>query len=379
MRVLACLVGLLLLPLALAALILGSPSSLSPSGWLTALSLLGLSAGMLSAPLRKARRRGLTRASALLLLAVFLVRTGTARQGKTVRIVAGDDPHGRLIDRLIEERDLALPAARALAWTRLFPPSETSGLESSMRRRYDLLGQEEGSVPSPVLGTYLGVGHGEDFDMLVIEDLATRGSDTTVVFLHGYAGSFTLPCYEVARAARRAGASTVCPSTRWQGDFWSPDGERRVREVATRLRGAGKSRLVLAGLSNGGIGASRLLPRMPGLFEGAILISGADAGAPPPGIPALVIHGERDTMTSASAARAYASHSRGQYVSLKGNHFAWLEEADRIESIVAAFLARLWPPPSGSASRALLTRGAIPRRGITAPPGGTSATAPTRR
>src|SRR4029077_9562922 len=112
------------------------------------------------------------------------------------------------------------------------------------------------------------------FDAIVIErarDAAPARS--AVVFLHGFAGSFTLECWLVARAADAIGAITVCPATVLSGRWGDRDGERTLRATLDFLRARNIRRVYLAGLSNGAAGAAALAPRFAGSLAGLILIS----------------------------------------------------------------------------------------------------------
>jgi pimeloyl-ACP methyl ester carboxylesterase len=155
-----------------------------------------------------------------------------------------------------------------------------------------------------------------------------------MVFLHGYGGRFALPCWQLARAA---GLLTACPSIGVEGDWWSPDGERAVRQAIADLREAGFARVILAGLSNGATGVARLAPRLG--IDGVILISGADPSASPPRVPALVVQGKNDAMSSASRARAYAKKAHAQYVELDAGHFAMLLKSEDAERAIHNFAA----------------------------------------
>jgi len=111
------------------------------------------------------------------------------------------------------------------------------------------------------------------FDTVVIEPRAESNSaspiKTGVIFLHGYAGSYTLECWLVASAARAIGAVTVCPATDFSGHWRGEAGEQIVRATLDYLHTRGIRRVFLAGLSSGAMGASVLAPRLllrwPGL------------------------------------------------------------------------------------------------------------------
>ncbi len=208
-------------------------------------------------------------------------------------------------------------------------------LPDAMRAGYDEMAREEGALPSPVLATYLGLERPGASDAI---DFEHAGADA-VVFLHGYAGNFTMSCWLFARAAARAGLATDCPSTSWRGDWWTASGEAIVRERIAALRARGKTRVFLAGLSNGGIGASRLAPRLRGEIAGLVLVSGVAPDAGAPGVPTLVLQGRRDAMCSASVARAYATGNGASYVELDDGHFALLVDRDRAARAIADWLA----------------------------------------
>ncbi|WP_394846959.1 hypothetical protein LZC95_05770 [Pendulispora brunnea] len=161
-----------------------------------------------------------------------------------------------------------------------------------------------------------------------------------LIFLHGFAGSFVLPCWEISRAAARANLATVCPSTGVNGDWWSASGERTLRATVAALRRRGVKSFYLAGLSNGGVGATLLAPRMRGTFKGLILLSGASASAANPGIPVLAVQGRRDTMMPASMVRAYTRRVGGKYVELDAGHFAMLLRAEETHHAVVSWLTR---------------------------------------
>jgi len=211
-------------------------------------------------------------------------------------------------------------------------------LPSAMANAYQRMHESEGDVPSPVLATYAGMQTPSEHDDIEIGDAAGTGG--AVVFLHGFAGSFTLPCWEISRAAARAHLATVCPATGWRGDWWSAEGERIVRATIASLRARGVAHLYLAGLSNGGVGVSRLAPRLPGTLRGVIVISGAAPEAPNPGVPLLVIQGRNDAMMPAAVARDYAERSAGRYVELDAGHFAMLLRAKEARDAMVPWLTQ---------------------------------------
>jgi len=298
---------------------------------------------------RRTRPRGLSRAGALALVAVMVARILTAGGGReTSGLHVGDAerPGGpaRLVNRLVDEGDLATLGTRVLVGGRMLNDDRVE-LPASMRDAYAAMRREHGDAPSPVVATYLGLQGPSGFDLVVVEPPRGAGGagpapEAAVVFLHGYAGNFDLPCWQVARAVAPLDVLTACPSTRWIGDWWSAEGEATVRRTVDALRARGVTRFVLAGLSNGGYGASLLAPRMKGTFAGLVLLSGADPAAEDAGVPALLVHGTRDSMAGVHEARRYAAgHARARLVEVDAGHFAMLVRADEVELAIREFVA----------------------------------------
>lgn len=211
--------------------------------------------------------------------------------------------------RIVGESDIALPVAALLPWVE--PDAE--GLRETMAARYRAMREDVGDPPLPVFHSWA-------------RQPATLRMDVPsprlgVVFLHGYAGNFALPCWHVARAAREVGGSTRCPSSGFDARWRNIDD---VRAEISELRSEGASRIVLAGISAGAIGASRLAPRLRREIDGVLLLAGVSRHAGRPGVPVLTIGGRRDTMTSAADLRRYG-RLHGRHVSLEGGHFALLD------------------------------------------------------
>src|SRR5262249_31177351 len=200
---------------------------------------------------------------------------------------------------LSDESSLAISGAELLIRGGKIKDPDAPVLVAEMRAAYDEMHAEELADPRRV----------RDAKRMWIGP--SNGSKTAVVFLHGYGGRFALPCWQIARAS---GAMTACPDIGFEGDWWSQEGERVARAEIHAVRAAGCDRVVLAGLSNGAIGVARLAPRLK--VDGVILVSGADPSAAPPGVPALVVQGRKDAMSSAANARAYATKAHAGYVDL---------------------------------------------------------------
>lgn len=282
------------------------------------------------------RRRGVTRLGLAGLVVIALVRILTVGHDKTMHVTDGDGASARWISRVVDESDVAINASRA-AFALGLLHDDAGEVSSAMRAEYARMRREHGNVASPFVATHLGLQHPSGFDLVVIDPPSpTRGA---VVFLHGTAGNFELPCWQIARAVASLGLATACPSTRWVADWESENGEAIVRRTVALLRARGIEKFVFAGLSAGGYGASMLAPRMKGDFLCLVLLSGADPEAPAADIPTLVIQGRHDTMVRAADPAAYAERHDARYVDVDAGHFALLVRSELVEREIRDFVA----------------------------------------
>lgn len=299
---------------------------------------------------KKRRPRGISRAGALAIVAVMSVRTCTADGGRSMSVAKSDGSDvgsSRLVNRLVDEGDLALLGARVAQTSGLYGDDQGE-VSPAMRDAYARMRSEQGGgVASPVAATYLGLQSRGAFDVVMIEPLTKSASapapapTSALIFLHGYAGNFEMPCWQMAHAVDGLDMVTACPSTSFVGDWWTPEGEAILNRTVDVLRARGVSRFVLAGLSNGGYGASELAPRMKGTFAGLILISGAQADQPDPGVPVLLVHGAKDNVAPVEEARRYATKHHGKLVEVNAGHFALLVRAEEANRAIHDFVAPL--------------------------------------
>ncbi len=335
MRTLAQIIGRLALVPVAALLVLTVTTSLSWSGYGFVFALGAVTAGMASAHAR--RRRVLIGGGFVLLLTTLSLRTFSGAAGTSITMHTDEGESSRVVDRLFDEGDVAVTATRLLVGTGLIHDHDAPELVPAMTASYRRMRAVERDSPSPVVATYLGLQSPRDSDTLVIEPMHEVRAG--VIFLHGFAGNFTLPCWELARAVRALGVVTMCPSVGYRGDWWTSSGEATLTRTVAYAKARGIRHIYLAGLSNGGVGACRLAPRMQGTFEGLILISGADPRAPRVAVPVLVLQGRHDSMMPASLSRAYASRDGVRYVDLDAGHFAMLVRGEKAERAVATWLA----------------------------------------
>jgi predicted esterase len=304
---------------------------------LTALAMVAV--GMVTAPRRRMRRRSLWRAGVALFALVIVGRQALVGRGDSAMITLPGGSGSRWLGSVIDEQDGALVGARVLAMVWSLPAAERAAIAPTMHAAYLAMRASEGTTASPVLDTMLGRQGPGGFDTLVIEPHG-RPPAAAVVFLHGYGGSFTLECWMVAEAARAIDAVTVCPSTDFDGRWWTEDAERTVRRTLAYVAERHLQRVYLAGLSNGGIGASLLAPKLAGSLAGMIVIAGVSPEGSSGGLPTLVVHGEGDTVVSPSAAHAFVTRTGASYAGFDGGHFVMMVRRAEVRDAIGDWLRK---------------------------------------
>jgi alpha/beta superfamily hydrolase len=346
LRLLIRLAGILFtLPLlGLFVLALFTPITSWGVAYLTALSLLAF--GLIA--VWRWRRGSLTIiAIAMLgLITIPSIRWASIMQQAwgPVRIVTL--PNGRAvrwIDTIIPEQDTVLFGE---TFMRLFggvSAREHEGLAPAMVAAYAEMDGVAGLTASPVISTYVGLQRPSAFDLVVIEP-ELEAPQTGIIFMNGFMGNVTLQCWQLAQAVQTINAVTVCPSTGWIGDWWSPQGEAEIRATFEYLRGLGIERIYLGGFSNGGDGLGRLIASLkdePGL-KGIFFIAGVrnSEAVAEAGLPVLVIQGREDERMPVEAARQFADDvgDLATYVELEADHFLIVKQAAPVQAALADWL-----------------------------------------
>lgn len=243
-------------------------------------------------------------------------------------------------NRIFNEQDVVLFGAQLAPHVGLFSPAENNGLATAFAETYR---QMDGATPlSPFLVTYLGQQRPDAFDALIDTPPTATPPTRAMIFLHGSGGNFTLQCWLVAHAGEQIGALTICPSTGPMGNWWSPDGAAILQQTLAYLHQRGIARVYLAGLSNGGIGASRLAARFERELAGLILISGADPDATMTKLPVLVVQGKDDERIPPSMVERYvaAAGRSGRYLLLEGDHFVLLKQAAQVQGAIVDWITQ---------------------------------------
>lgn len=317
----------------------GIPISLSGIVYLIGYSLLV--SGLLCAPWLPRWALSLSGAGIGILLLTASLRMLFPPAGSKLSLITLPGPsRPRLLTRLFDEQDIVLFGAKAAPSVGFVSPLEYKDLIPELSQTYKEMHAQGVTTLSPSLTTYLGQQRQESFDALIANS-SPADSQTGIIFLHGFGGNFTLQCWLVAEAGSRVGATTLCPSTDPSGQWWQDQGNAIVQESLSYMKQRGVERIYLAGLSNGGIGASRLAERFKNDLAGLILISGADPSAPTTGLPVLVISGREDERIPASMVKQYADFSapNSTFRLFEGDHFLLLKRADLVQKTIIEWLA----------------------------------------
>lgn len=219
--------------------------------------------------------------------------------------------------------------------------AEHENLTGAFSKAYSQM-RAQGSYPSPVIGTYLNLQKPHHFDAVIIAPEGTTSFG--MVFLHGYMGNVTAQCWEIAQAVKPLGGVTICPSTKWTGEWWLPDGRAIIRSTFDYLREQGVERLYLGGFSNGGFSMGRLASEWKDVdgLSGLIFIDGFIHGASirELGLPVLILEGAQDERVPVAAARQFAEDvgDLGTYIELEGDHFLIMKQPEAVQQAISEWL-----------------------------------------
>lgn len=301
------------------------------------------------------RRRGVMRAGLAFMSVLIIVRAVAVQTSAAQSVRVHDGVMAPTsITAFVDERDPAVLAAAFLELMGALPAADRDGMAAVLDDGYRRLAEDVGFVPTLMPVTAVLDARGDDFFMITFEVPDPVG---VVVFLHGSGGPFTLPCWQVAQAARAAGFSTWCPATAPRAAWADVDSGRPVvlRAVALARAHTATGVVVGVGLSAGGIGLTAMGADDDLDLDGVIAISGTTPHAPRARHPTLLIHGERDGMVAIDNAIALAAvDDNATLLRLDGNHFVLLQAHAAIASAVTTRLrqtkrhASPTSPPAGA-------------------------------
>jgi predicted esterase len=332
--------GLLLAVPLLSILYLSLGIPISPIGivYLVAYSLLVL--GLIGAPWFHQWGLIMSLTGIAILLLTASVRILFPPSGSQMNLIILPGPSSpRLLTRVFDEQDIVLFGAKIAPSVGFVSSREYKDLIPQLAHTYQKMRKERVTPLSPTLTTYLGWQHPSGFDALIANPSAGN-PETGIIFLHGFGGNFTLQCWLIAEAGRHMGAITLCPSTDPSGQWWKDEGTSILHESINDLKQRGIKRIYLAGLSNGGIGSSRLADRFKNELAGLILISGADPNAAMTGLPVLVISGRNDERIPIALIEQYVSVAGpdATYVPFDGDHFLLLKQTEQVQETITDWI-----------------------------------------
>jgi len=281
-------------------------------------------------------RRVIALIGLIVLLFTMTLRMLLAAGGNNFSFYVEPDGNARWVDRLVDEGDLAILGSFAIRWTGFGREPAVEALPALMADAYQRMHRDQGEAPSPLIATLLGLQKADSFDIIQFGDL--KKTQTVLVFLHGWPGGFTLPCWQVSQAAVKVNAVTVCPSMHWGADWRSPEGMRIIERTLSQLKDAGAKRIYLAGLSNGALGAAEFAAKNKAGLQGLIFISGISSATPLVAIPTLVLNGKEDHRSSATQAKKYAEDVGGKYIEFDAGHFAMLTRETEMQAAISYWL-----------------------------------------
>ncbi len=288
--------------------------------------------------------RHLIWSGAALIVAVIVVRLLLAsRDNKIQQMILPAENSSCLVSCIFDERDVALFSTRILSLIGWISPAEQNGLLETMASDYDVLSRVQTIIPSPFMRTYLMQQNSKAFDAVVIppdDSQPAQPAEMGLIFLHGFTGNFTMPCWLIARAVQANHGLTICPSVDWEGDWWTSNGEATLRATIAYLHEQGIKRIYLAGLSNGAVGASELAYKLTNDIEGLILISGASPDAADPQLPILVLAGSHDERMPAEMLSGYTNRmgTEATFVEFQSDHFMLAKDEPEIQQTIASWL-----------------------------------------
>lgn len=248
----------------------------------------------------------------------------------------------------LAERDMAVSGVRLLQVSGyLTKRGESSPVLPGMHDAYDSMKADYIAAPTLMPRSVSGeLASHREIDALVFE--SPQPTNRVFVFLHGYGGNWTMPCWLVARAAAQRNMTTVCPTLDFDARWWEGEGPALVDQLMNELKHNGYKRFVLGGISNGSVGASALAPKYRANLDAVVLISGVASAGDPTKAPTLIFHGKDDGMAKLTHARQYAEKADdAKLVELDGGHFAVLDHLDlfwdELDRALSPNLERLSP------------------------------------
>jgi pimeloyl-ACP methyl ester carboxylesterase len=345
-RYLLCLFGILMAMPALALTTLALVTPITISGMIYLLGGGLMTVGLILAPWRRKYSLALMVSGVMAIVGMAGVRLSLIQdQTSNVKvIVLPSGKETRWVNWLMDEQDSVLFGEEVFYRLGGVTAHEHDNIIPALSTAYATAKSTRGVTASPFLSTSLGFQNPTAFDAIVIEPRVEHPSPFGVVFLHGFMGNVAIQCWQIAQAASQLGAVTVCPSTSWIGDWWTPDGKAIIQTTLSYLRERGIQRLYLGGYSNGGNGIGSLISELaaePGL-RGLFFIAGVrdGIGVRDTHLPVLVIQGSQDERMPVEAARQFVGEvgPLATYVELEADHFLIMKQPQPVQAAISHWL-----------------------------------------
>ncbi len=161
---------------------------------------------------------------------------------------------------------------------------------------------------------------------LYVPVIKNQSPRPVIVFLHGAGGNFKVYTHILSKLSDQLGFVIIAPSFGYTGYWDTQTGEEGILEAiddAANQVALDRRNIYLAGLSNGGLGVSRMASKFPGDFAGLVYISPVivreELFSEWRGRPILIVTGALDRRIPVASIRSTATFWRkfGVDVTLK--------------------------------------------------------------
>ena len=169
-----------------------------------------------------------------------------------------------------------------------------------------------------------------------------------IIFLHGYGGMLTPYLRTLVDSQLGGEAVLLAPMLNNDGDWWEADAAGVLQRLLLHLPvQVDRDRIYVMGLSNGAVGAIRLVaqPQLAGVFRGFILVSGAALLDSETSVDTrvLMVHGRHDVRFGVPymdqcARRLRESGAETELHLLDSNHFMLLTRTPALASIISDWM-----------------------------------------
>lgn len=272
--------------------------------------------------------------------------------------VVGGRPTSFSPIHVVSELDQLFVASHLVEWTSREETDDMTRLRADIRSVYREYDAEFASVPSLLDDAVRDECSGRSFVWAPTSTAAPEPPDRSILFVHGYGGSWSGYLRVMRPVATALDATLVQPSC--GVGRWTTAAELDTFAgflTAADAEATNRPRLDVVALSNGGLAVSRRLDAVLARASSLVLISPvfdlaaiAATERPAHPIPVLVIHGDADTRVPEEHVRAGIERLRRlrlevRQVELPGaDHYAMFHDRAAIRREIEAFLGSVERP-----------------------------------